>query len=706
MDSYSYSSGDKINIKTRKPYTITKQRERWTEDEHNSFLEALKLYGRAWQRIEEHIGTKTAVQIRSHAQKFFTKLEKEAVAKGVPLKQTLDIEIPPPRPKRKPNYPYPRKTDNSQVAADKDVVKEPTLVSSLQSGIKKLDLEKKPHSETTNGKEKLENINTNDEVGNGTDTPSDYETSIPRITAESVNPKVFREFIPTLEKEAINHDEIDETYITIETRKDQKLDQDDISHTNNTSNDSSFEPHENIIQSQYSAKLSLSINDTRCVQNCPRHVPVQVVDVNLKTSTKLNVPLESSTLNNPGEVDEHVNIATASATSGHHNNNASTSSSYPTFNPLFTPYTTNQENSQSFLHASSTISSLIVSSLLQNPAAHAAATFAAKFWHQTNTQAFSGDIENPSMAAIAAATVAAATAWWAAEGLLPVCTPFYPGYSYTYPYPPINGNQTVVANNEIEKGPELVKEKMDAVKSNDHVSSSSSEEESDNQGDVKLNDESSPVDDDVNETNMPVAAEVQDLNKTSGQKQVDRSSCGSNTTSSSEIETDALEKHVKDKDDTKGSDLNLPYNDSISRRSRATFTPNDSWKEVSEEGRLAFQALFSREVLPQSFSKDQQNIVKSTEAVSQLDLNMMSCSGQESGSFTVSRGEKTLGDEGLLRMGLGNVKLNVHHTGFKPYKRCSIEAKESKMVNGSTTGSQHNDEKSAKRMRLETEAST
>jgi hypothetical protein len=35
--------------------------------------QALRLYHRDWRKIEAHVGTKTVVQIRSHAQKFFAK---------------------------------------------------------------------------------------------------------------------------------------------------------------------------------------------------------------------------------------------------------------------------------------------------------------------------------------------------------------------------------------------------------------------------------------------------------------------------------------------------------------------------------------------------------------------------------------------------------------------------------------------------------
>jgi SHAQKYF class myb-like DNA-binding protein len=40
-------------------------------------MDGLKLYGKDWKRIEEHIGTRSGAQIRSHAQKFFLRLEKE-----------------------------------------------------------------------------------------------------------------------------------------------------------------------------------------------------------------------------------------------------------------------------------------------------------------------------------------------------------------------------------------------------------------------------------------------------------------------------------------------------------------------------------------------------------------------------------------------------------------------------------------------------
>ena len=50
---------------------------RWTDEEHQKFVDALRLHGKDWNLIQEYIGSRTSAQIRSHAQKYFSKLFKE-----------------------------------------------------------------------------------------------------------------------------------------------------------------------------------------------------------------------------------------------------------------------------------------------------------------------------------------------------------------------------------------------------------------------------------------------------------------------------------------------------------------------------------------------------------------------------------------------------------------------------------------------------
>lgn len=731
MDT-NYSSGEELlHTKTRKPYTITKQRERWTEDEHNRFLEALKLYGRAWQRIEEHIGTKTAVQIRSHAQKFFTKLEKEALVRGLPIGQAIDIEIPPPRPKRKPSNPYPRKTSvgtlNSQVGT-KDGNH---LISdfSLPSTAHVLDLEKKETPEKQSANQQLEFVKKNQ---NGGDCAEAFSFSQEALSAPlfsenrstvskttSTSHCNFKEFVPNFQ-EVVNQSATNESYLTFKAsggqndkEHDTKQLVGDLLPSDSAKFGNCHSLHDKLLQEQKVNELKppasygiLSSYDMQAAANYPRHVPVHIVNGSLGMSSQTGANIFG-------------NVAPALTTESENNASRSPIHHFPTFHSPFAPVPNPQSDCHSLLHIPPTFTSLIASALLKNPAAHAAASFAARCWPVANVEPSAdphvGKLEDtaPSLEALAAATVTAATAWWASQGLLPLCTSF--NASCTCSAAPMIAttidNSEARANNDKSgenpadlllkdqqlepKCSEALLEHKSASNSPPLSSSESAEGESE-----KLNTKLSNVDPEQAEA----VTKDQDLNKTKDQKLVDRSSCGSNTASSSEVETDALEKH--DKEEANEPDLSLLVSDSTNRRGRFCSNLNESWKEVSEGGRLAFQALFSREVLPQSFASpychQKYSIPYEEENESlQFDINK-ACGSHKFVEHNVCLTSGNNEGEGTLNMGLGCLKFKARRTGFKPYKRCSVEAKESRVA-ASTINQEEG--KPPKKMRLEGGAS-
>lgn len=436
------------------------------------------------------------------------------------------------------------------------------------------------------------------------------------------NACAVREFVPSL-KEVVNQDATNESYVTIELEGNQKFNNPDakqIIQDNGTSKASKLENscslYEKLVQGKKSDDFigAPPTDEMQTMQNFPRHVPVHVLDGSLRTC--IQTPPSDMSFQDPMfqpiEVHAHPNLYShpaVSAAAEHQNNSprSSTNQSFPAFPPPFTPTHHNEDDYRSFLNISSTVSSLIVSTLLQNPAAHAAASFAATFWPCTNVESTSDSPacaqggfptrqmnSAPSMAAIAAATVAAATAWWAAHGLLPLCAPLHAAFTC----PPASATATIsmdtaqipaarterkettpenlsLDDQQLDPEHSVALQAQNSASKSPGISSSDSEES----GGPKLNAGSKATDPEMATT----APEIHDPSKTKSRKQVDRSSCGSNTPSSSEVETDTLEKCEKGKEEAKEADANHAVTESSSRRSRSCSSTIESWKEVSEE---------------------------------------------------------------------------------------------------------------------------
>ncbi|GLJ39207.1 hypothetical protein SUGI_0799630 [Cryptomeria japonica] len=664
------SSGDELAAKVRKPYTITKQRERWTEEEHQKFLEALKLYGRAWRRIEEHIGTKTAVQIRSHAQKFFSKLVRGSSGRGVslPTEKVNDIEIPPPRPKRKPRHPYPRKAGSAQLIA-KDQSASPSAISSsalLSPGDKSSECAAfapcDPKTQFDGHESKMESSQSNNsplslKLFGQTMLVATAEMStisFPQSSESNNSQGGFPEFVCMQQETSTSKTKTEDQMLKNQSKRLHALDSDlhakeatDSTVQSGSSSAKDFREtqcsEEHLSSGQDAASYGFLRNQSPpgIAPGCPRHIPIQCVIDGMDAENghkAVKKWLNMNTLAHPSSAMENRYV----------------SSSLPQL-PSMSPWIQMQQGDTSVAET------------------------------------------------VAAATVAAASAWLSLCGVVP-----------TFLHPSIFGTATGAIN------------PLSACKDESMMGATEQEGSSmaEREGEIILQDSHSEdctcnkmkeFDDHQDHLeNLSCQTEEGDQVMKDGELTNERSSSGSNTPSSNYLEFDPyIGTAIEDNRDcsVKGFEFNrarcASEEDSSKEEEDTQVNSNGKWDKAErhfladtsishskggdhcigkhKQGQTPFDALFSQEVLPQSFLMP--SIVGGGSSCKGIiQRSKAPCASRENG---LEDSENTMDHKFLEESVVNFCKANKNiassigksksGVGFVPYQRCSVQANKTRL---------------------------
>lgn len=105
---------------------------KWTEAEHEAFLEGLEACGRGkWKKISiKFVPTRTATQVASHAQKYYTRMEKRHSNKHHRLRESIFDH--------RPRCDSPNSSASTTDAVDDKECSETPLDSALEMGLRSL----------------------------------------------------------------------------------------------------------------------------------------------------------------------------------------------------------------------------------------------------------------------------------------------------------------------------------------------------------------------------------------------------------------------------------------------------------------------------------------------------------------------------------------------------------------------------------------